>query len=57
MEKIDVMVDMVRYCEVFGVERERNRRDDYSSDYEMMSITPDELKDFIDKGINIKLEE
>ena len=39
------------YC---GGYRENNRRMDYSHDWEMMDITPQQLKEFIDKGIDIK---
>ncbi len=57
MNKIIVKVDMVKYCEVFGFTYHESRRLDYTYDYEEMSLTPQEIKDFIDKGISIKLEQ
>lgn len=48
------MVDMVKYGEVFGVTIVSSRRSDYTHDYERMDLTPDEIKDFIDKGIDMK---
>jgi hypothetical protein len=54
--KIAVDVDMVKYCEVFGIKEERSRRADYSHDYRPMSLTACEIKDFLDKGIGIKLK-
>lgn len=57
MNKIIVKVDMVKYCEVFGFIYHESRRLDYTYDYEEMSLTPQEIKDFIDKGISIKLEQ
>lgn len=50
LDKIPIMVDMVRYGEVFGVTFEISRRLDYAHNYERMDLTPDEIKDFIDKG-------
>lgn len=55
LKKVTVEVDMVKYCEVFGLPEERNRRIDYSCDYEPMSLTPHDIKYFLDKGISIKL--
>lgn len=57
MKKIIVKVDMVKYCEVFCFTYYKSRRVDYIHDYEEMSLTPQEIKDFIDKGISIKLEQ
>lgn len=54
--KIAVDVDMVKYCEVFGIKEERSRRADYSHDYQPMSLTAREIKNFLDKGIGIKLK-
>jgi len=53
-DKIPMMVDMVKYGEVFGVTIASSRRSDYTHDYERMDLTPDEIKDFIDKGIDMK---
>lgn len=52
---VSVYVDMIKYCEVFGLPYEKNRRSDYSSDYEPMTLTSKQIKDFLDKGISIKL--
>ena len=50
-----VLVDLIGYQNVYeDGYHERNRRFDYSHDYEEMDITPQQLKDFIDKGIDIK---
>ena len=49
-----MMVDMVKYGEVFGVTIASSRRLDYTHDYERMDLTPDEIRDFIDKGIDMK---
>ena len=49
-----MMVDMTKYGEVFGVTIASSRRSDYTHDYERMDLTPDEIKDFIDKGIDMK---
>ena len=56
MEKILVNVNLLKYCEVFGIPyNEYNRRCDYSCNYEPMSLTPQEIKQFLDKGIDIKI--
>jgi len=56
MKKILVNVDLLKYCDVFNVPyNSYNRRNDYSHDYEPMSLTPQEIKDFLDKGISIKV--
>ena len=56
MKKILVSVDLLKYCEVFDIPYNNyNRRHDYSHDYEPMSLTPQEIKDFLDKGISIKV--
>lgn len=55
MKKIEVQVDMIKYCEVFDMPYTPNRRLDYTHDYETMALTPQEIKDFLDKGISIKL--
>lgn len=52
--RIPMMVDMAKYGEVFGVTIASSRRSDYTHDYERMDLTPDEIKDFIDKGIDMK---
>lgn len=57
MNKIEMKVDMVKYCEVFDVTYRESRRLDYTHDYETMPLTPQEIKDFIDKGIDMKLEQ
>lgn len=50
-----VLVDMVGYEKAYGIEiREQSRRLDYSHDWEEWEITPEQLKEFIDKGIDIK---
>ena len=52
-----VLVDLIGYQNVYGGGyHERNRRFDYSHDYEEMDITPQQLKDFIDKGIDVSYE-
>ena len=45
---------MVGYEKAYGEICERTRRLDYSHDWEEMEITPEQLKEFIDKGIDIK---
>jgi len=56
MKKILVSVDLLKYCEVFDIPYNNyNRRHDYSHDYEPMALTPQEIKDFLDKGISIKV--
>lgn len=52
--KIPMYVDMVKYGNVFGADLDRNRRNDYTHDYERMDLTPQEIKNFIDKGIDMK---
>ena len=50
-----VLVDLIGYQDAYeGGYRERSRRLDYSHDWEEMDITPQQLKEFIDKGIDIK---
>lgn len=51
---IPVEVDMIKYCEVFDMPYHESRRLDYTHDYELMQLTPTQIKDFIDKGIDIK---
>ena len=47
---------MVGYEEAYGIEiREQSRRFDYSHDWEEMEVTAEQLKEFIDKGIDIKV--
>lgn len=49
------LVDLIKYQDVYeGGYHERNRRRDYSHDWEEMDITSEQLKEFIDKGIDIK---
>lgn len=51
-----VLVDMIGYEDTYcGGYRERSRRFDYSHDYEEMDITPEQLKEFLDKCIDIKM--
>lgn len=50
-----VEVDMIKYCEVFDLPYHGSRRLDYTHDYEPMQLTPAELRDFINRGIDIKL--
>ena len=50
-----MLVDMIGYEDAYcGGYRENSRRFDYSHDYEPMDITPQQLKEFLDKGIDIK---
>lgn len=50
-----VLVDMIGYEDVYcGGYCNDNRRLDYTYDWEEMDITPQQLKEFIDKGIDIK---
>lgn len=57
-EKIKVIVDMIGYEEAYcGGYHENNRRRDYSHDWEEMEVTPQQLKEFIDKGIDIKTKQ
>lgn len=49
-----VLVDLIKYCEIYKEPYEYNRRNDYSHDWEEMDVTPQQLKEFIDKGIDIK---
>lgn len=50
-----VMVDMVGYEKAYGEIREQSRRLDYSHDWEVWEINPEQLKKLIDKGIDIKI--
>lgn len=51
-----VLVDLIKYENAYeGGYHENNRRFDYAHDFEQMDITPQQLKEFIDKGIDIKL--
>ena len=51
-----VMVDMIGYEDTYcGGYKERSRRFDYSHDYEEMDITPEQLKEFLDNCIDIKM--
>ena len=51
-----VLVDLIGYEDAYeGGYHENNRRFDYAHDFEEMDITPQQLKEFIDKGIDIKL--
>lgn len=52
---IPVEVDMIKYCEVFNMPYHGSRRPDYTHDYEPMQLTSVQIKDFIDRGIDIKL--
>ena len=50
-----VLVDLIGYQDAYeGGYHEYNRRLDYTHDWEEMDITPQQLKEFIDKGIDIK---
>lgn len=51
-----VLVDLKGYENNYeGGYHENNRRFDYANDFDEMDITPQQLKEFIDKGIDIKL--
>ena len=51
-----VLVDLIGYEDVYeGGYHENNRRHDYAHDFEQMDITPQQLKEFLDNGIDIKL--
>ncbi len=50
-----IEVDMIGYENAYcGGYKERCRRLDYSHDYEVMDVTPQQLKEFLDKGISVK---
>lgn len=50
-----VLVDMMKYCEVYeGGYKERSMDGDLLHDFVEMEVSPQQLKDFIDKGIDIK---
>lgn len=51
-----VLVDLIGYKNAYGGGYHgNNRRFDYAHDFEEMDVTPRQLKEFIDKGIDIKL--
>jgi hypothetical protein len=51
-----ILVDLIGYEDAYeGGYHENNRRFDYANDFVEMDITPQQLKEFIDKGIDIKL--
>lgn len=52
---IPVLVDTFSYDEAFGT-YEKVRCHDYTKNYEPMRLTPQQIKEFIDKGINLKFE-
>ena len=52
---IPVLVDTFSYDEAFGT-YQRVRCNDYTKNYEPMRLTPQQIKEFIDKGINLKFE-
>lgn len=52
---ITVLVDTFSYDEAFGT-HQRIRCNDYTKNYEPMRLTPQQIKEFIDKGINLKIE-
>ena len=54
--KIEVLVDMKRYCSVYGENDDVTRRENYSKNYEIMSLTPNEIKNLIEQCINIKIK-
>lgn len=56
-QRIKALVDMIGYQEAFeGGYHGHNRRLDYTHDWEEMEITAQQLKEFIDKWIDIKLK-
>ena len=50
-----VKVDMFDYCEAFGIRHAPVRIFCDNHDWETMKITPYQLKDFLDKCIDMKL--
>jgi hypothetical protein len=51
-----VLVDLIGYQDTYeGGYHEHNRRLDYTHDWEEMDITLQQMKEFMDKGIDIKL--
>ena len=50
--KIPMYVDMVKYGNVFGTGSDENLG--HAHEYERMDLTPQEIKNFIDKGIDMK---
>lgn len=50
-----VLVDTFSYDEAFGT-HQMVRCNDYTKNYEPMRLTPQQIKEFIDKGINLKFE-
>lgn len=55
-KEMRVLVDLIGYEDNYeGGYHENNRRFDCDHDFEEMDITPQQLKEFIDKGIDIKL--
>lgn len=53
---VSAYVDRNQYNAVFGSECERSRRFHYPDDWELVTVTPQELKDIIDKGIDVKMK-
>ena len=52
MEKIRLQVDTTK---MFEVPSENSRRLDYSHDWEEMELSGNEIKDLLDRGIDIKM--
>lgn len=55
MKTLRVLVDMIGYQNAYcGGYHNNTRRFDYTHDWEEMEVTPQQLKDFISKGIDIR---
>ena len=53
--KLLIDVDMFDYCEAFGLRHEPVRIFNCLHDWVTMKITPHQLKDFLDKCIDMKV--
>lgn len=53
-EKIPMYVDMAKYGNVFGTGSDGNLGNGHAHEYVRMDLTPQEIKSFIDKGIDMK---
>lgn len=58
-DKILVKVDYDSYCNAYGLSKDEKVRTSWGDckDWEKMEVTPEQLKDMIDKCVNIKFVE
>ena len=50
-----VLVDMIRYSNAYGPYKDRSRPSDSKYEWKEMNIEPQQIIDFLNKGIDIKI--